>query len=99
MATSSTVLPDDEKQQVATVLEEDAEFMSNDALAELLVDQPEDIQAEIIRINTEARPIALQIALLIPIVVAHARSDQLRSGCAGCPTRNPPGSGAASLLD
>jgi len=70
MSMSSTVLPDDEKQQVAAVLEEDAEFMSNTALAELLVDQPEEVQAEIIRINTEARPIALQIALLIPIFVA-----------------------------
>jgi hypothetical protein len=34
----------------------------------LLVGQPEDVQAEIIRINTEARPLALQVALLIPIL-------------------------------
>ena len=33
-------------------------------------DQPEDIQDEIIRINTDARPIALQVALLIPFGAA-----------------------------
>ncbi|MCR2785065.1 MULTISPECIES: MFS transporter [unclassified Microbacterium] len=70
MSNASTVLPGEEKQQVAQVLQEDAEFMSNDLLAGLLVDQPEPIQEEVIRINTEARPIALQIALLIPILTA-----------------------------
>jgi EmrB/QacA subfamily drug resistance transporter len=70
MATSSSVLPADEKEQVAVVLEEDAQIMSNADLEELLVGQPADIQAEIIRINTDARPIALQLALLIPIFAA-----------------------------
>ena len=42
--------------------------MSNTQLAELLVDQPEEVQDEIIRINTEARPLALQVALLVPIL-------------------------------
>jgi EmrB/QacA subfamily drug resistance transporter len=67
-AEASTVLPPAEQQQVAQVLEEDAEVMSNTHLAQLLVNQPPEIQAEIIRINTEARPIALQVALLIPIL-------------------------------
>ena len=49
-------------------LEEDAEVMSNSQLTELLKDEPPQIQAEIIRINTEARPIALQVALLVPIL-------------------------------
>jgi hypothetical protein len=40
------------------VLEEDAQVMSNAQLEELLVTQPEAIADEIIRINTEARPIA-----------------------------------------
>ena len=56
-----------EQQQVATGLEDDAEVMSNTALGELLVDQPADVQAEIIRINTEARPFALQVASLVPL--------------------------------
>ena len=42
--------------------------MSNTQLEELLVDQPNDVRAEIIRINTDARPIALQVALLIPLL-------------------------------
>ena len=46
------------------------EILSNTALEELLVGQPEDVQAEIIRINTDARPRALQAALLVPIVAA-----------------------------
>ena len=68
MAASSTVLSASEQQQVATALEEDAEVMSNTALAEQLVGQPPATQGEIIRINTDARPLALQIALLIPIL-------------------------------
>ena len=70
LATSSTVLPEAEQQQVAMVLEDDAEVMSNTQLADLLADQPAAIRDEIIRINTEARPVALQIALLIPIMAA-----------------------------
>ena len=68
MAESSVVLSPAEAQQVATGLDEDAQLMSNTQLAELLVGQPADVQAEIIRINTEARPIALQVALLVPLV-------------------------------
>ena len=59
-----------EQQQVATGLEENAEVMTNTHLEELLAGQPADVQAEIIRINTDARPIALQIALLIPLLAA-----------------------------
>ena len=49
------------------MLEEDAELMSNTQLDLLLADEPEAIQDEIIRINTDARPRALQFALLVPI--------------------------------
>ena len=68
MADASTVLPPAEKQQVAQALEENAELMTNTQLAELLVNQPPEVQDEIIRINTEARPISLQVALLIPLL-------------------------------
>jgi predicted MFS family arabinose efflux permease len=67
-AESSSVLAPAEQQRVAQALEDDAEVMSNTALEELLVGQPEEIQDEIIRINTDARPLALQVALLIPIL-------------------------------
>jgi EmrB/QacA subfamily drug resistance transporter len=65
---ASTVLPPTEKQQVAQALEENAQLMTNTELEKLLVSQPPAIQDEIIRINTEARPIALQVALLIPLL-------------------------------
>jgi hypothetical protein len=68
MSQESTVLPPAEKEQVAMTLEEDAEVMSNTALIQLLEGQPPEIQAEIVRINTEARPLALQVALFVPII-------------------------------
>ena len=70
LAESSTVLAPAEQQQVATALEDDAELMSNAQLEEVLAGQPEVIQDEIIRINTEARPFALQVALMIPLLAA-----------------------------
>jgi EmrB/QacA subfamily drug resistance transporter len=71
-ADASKVLPPADKQQVADVLEDDAQVMSNTQLEELLADEPEEIQDEIIRINTDARPLALQIALLVPLLAALA---------------------------
>jgi hypothetical protein len=68
MADASTVLPPSDKQVVAETLEDDAQLMSNTQLDQLLSSQPEEVQDEIIRINTDARPIALQIALLVPIL-------------------------------
>ena len=67
-ADSSTVLSPAEQEKVATQLQDNAEVMTNTHLEELLAGQPPDVQDEIIRINTEARPIALQIALLIPLL-------------------------------
>jgi MFS family permease len=69
---ASTVLPPDAQQQVATALESDAEIMSNTQLQQQLAGQPPAIQQEILRINTEARPLALQVALLIPLLAALA---------------------------
>ncbi|GAA1445983.1 MFS transporter [Leifsonia poae] len=70
LANSSEVLPAAEKQQVAQALDEDAQLLSNTQLTKQLADQPQKIQDEIVRINTEARPIALQIALIAPILAA-----------------------------
>jgi EmrB/QacA subfamily drug resistance transporter len=72
MADNSSVLDTAQQQQVSTALEHDAEIMSNTALAKQLADQPADVQAEVIRINTQARHLALQVALLIPILAGLA---------------------------
>jgi EmrB/QacA subfamily drug resistance transporter len=68
MTQSSAVLPPAEQQQVSDALEHDAEFMTNTQLEEQLAGQPADVKAEIIRINTDARHVALQIALIVPIL-------------------------------
>jgi hypothetical protein len=72
MAEGSEVLVPAEQERVANALQDDAELMSNTQLEELLAGQPEDVQEEIIRINTDARPRALQVALLVPILAALA---------------------------
>ena len=44
--------------------------MSNTQLDGLLADEPEDVQAEILRINTDARDRSLQVALLVPVLAS-----------------------------
>jgi len=70
MTEGSEVLPAAEQEHVATVLEEDAQVMSNTQLEQVLADQPDDIADEIVRINTESRPRSLQAALVIPLLAA-----------------------------
>lgn len=70
LAYSSAVLTPAQQDAVAVKLEEDAQIMSNTQLEGLLAGQPPEIQAEIISINTEARNIALQFALLIPLIAS-----------------------------
>jgi len=65
---ASDVLPPAEKEQVAQVLEDDAEVMSDTGLEDQLAGQPPEIQEEILRINDEARPEALQVALAVPLL-------------------------------
>jgi MFS family permease len=68
MAQASTVLAPGEKERVANALEDDAQVLSNTQLQEQLAGQPAAVQDEIIRINTDARPLALQVALLVPLL-------------------------------
>jgi MFS family permease len=70
MANSSSVLSESEADKVSTQLEKNAEVLTNTHLDKLLVGQPEDVRKEIVHINTKSRPIALQIALAIPLLAA-----------------------------
>jgi MFS family permease len=70
MSNASTVLDPAQKDHVASVLEHDAEVMSNTQLQELLAGQPQHVQQKIVRINTQARPRALQFALIVPLLAA-----------------------------
>jgi EmrB/QacA subfamily drug resistance transporter len=67
-AQDSAVLPAASQEQVANALEDDAEVLSNTQLEKQVAGQPAAIQDEIIAINTDARPLALQVALLVPIL-------------------------------
>jgi EmrB/QacA subfamily drug resistance transporter len=68
LSDDSRVLPAEDKQRVAEVLEDDAEVMSDAQLVELLADEPSDVRAEILGINNDARHRALQVALLVPLL-------------------------------
>ena len=72
LAESSTVLPPAIQERVADALEDDAELITNTQLEEVLAGQPDGIRNEIVRINTDARPRALQVALVVPILAALA---------------------------
>ena len=67
---ASDVLPAADKEHIAQVLEDDAEVMSDTRLQEQLAGQPPEIQEEIVSINEDARPLALQVALLVPLLVS-----------------------------
>ena len=44
--------------------------MSNSQLEPLLAGEPRAVQAEILRINTDARNLSLQAALLVPLLAS-----------------------------
>jgi hypothetical protein len=70
MTEASTVIPPGDQEQIAQVLEEDAQVMSDTQLSRLLADEPAAVQDEVLRINTEARDLSLQVALLVPVLAA-----------------------------
>jgi hypothetical protein len=69
-ANSSDVLSSRQATQVSKALEKNAEVMTQAHLDSLLVGKPPAAKAEILRINEKARPKALQIALLVPLLAS-----------------------------
>jgi EmrB/QacA subfamily drug resistance transporter len=69
-AESSPVLPPAQQEHVADVLEDDAQVMSDAQLEKLVAGEPKEIRDEILSINTDARHLALQVALLITLIAA-----------------------------
>ena len=57
---------------MADKLEDGAQVMSDDQLQELVAGQPQAIQDEILSINTDARHLALQAALLFTLLASVA---------------------------
>jgi MFS family permease len=70
LVNDSSVIPPAQQQQISKTLEHDAEVMSNAQLAPVIADEPADVQAEILRINKEARDRSLQVALLVPLLAS-----------------------------
>ena len=68
MANASPVIPSSQQEQIAQTLEDDAQVVSNTDLEELLAEEPPAVQEDILSINTDATNLALQVALLIPIL-------------------------------
>jgi MFS family permease len=68
MTEASTVIPPDQQQQIAAVLEEDAEVMSNSQLDALITSEPPEVEAAVLAINTDARNRSLQVALGVPLL-------------------------------
>jgi len=65
---ASEVIPPADQEVIADALEDNAQLVSTTQLEELLADQPDEIQDEILRINTDAGNLALQVAMLVPIL-------------------------------
>jgi MFS family permease len=95
MSDDSTVLPADAKAQVSETLEHDAQIMSDAQLEEQVAGEPPAVQEEIFRINDDARNVALQVALLVPLLAGIGgvitSTRMTRQPHVAGPARNDPG--------
>jgi MFS family permease len=69
-ANTSDVLSSRQADKVSAALDKNAEVMTNTHLDALLKGTPPAVHQEILDINTKARPHALQLALLVPLLAA-----------------------------
>ena len=70
MTQSSSVIPPEQQEQIAQTLEDDAQIMSNTQIDRLVAAESGEVQREILRINTHARDLSLQIALLVSVIAS-----------------------------
>jgi hypothetical protein len=68
MTNASPVIPSTQQQQIAQTLEDDAQVVSNTELDKRLADEPPAVREAVLSINTDATNLALQVALLVPIL-------------------------------
>lgn len=61
----SEIIPENIKVQVASSAQLDIQYMSDTQAQQALVDQPEDVSQELLRINAQARVAAFQQAILV----------------------------------
>jgi EmrB/QacA subfamily drug resistance transporter len=72
MSNASDVIPSAQQHQIAHALEHDAQVVSNTQIAELAAKQPPAVREEVVRINDDSNDLALQVALIVPILAALA---------------------------
>lgn len=72
LTNSSNVIPQSQKDQISTSLEDSAEVVSNSQLQASISTEPQDVQNEVLVINQTATQRALQVAMLIPVLAAAA---------------------------
>jgi MFS family permease len=70
MTNASPVIPSTQQQQIAQTLEDDAQVVSNTDLEKQLAGEPPAVSDAILTINSDATNIALQVALLVPILAS-----------------------------
>ncbi len=68
LTNASAVIPSAQKDAVSSALEHNAEVVSDTQMAALVADEPVAVQVEIIAINDQARTVALQVAMLVPVL-------------------------------
>lgn len=66
LAHDSAALSAGDADRIAVAVESDAEVMSDTQVGEILADESPEVQREVVRINSQARDRALQVALLVP---------------------------------
>lgn len=68
MTEASDVIPVDGQARIARALEDNAQLVSTSQLEELLAGQPDEIVDEIVRINSDAGDLSLQVAMIVPVL-------------------------------
>jgi MFS family permease len=67
---SSTVIRPAQQDQIADTLEHDAQVVSNTQLEEMLAHERPAVRQEVLQINRDSTNLALQVALLVPILAS-----------------------------
>jgi hypothetical protein len=67
---SSTVIRPAQQDQIADTLEHDAQVVSNTQLEEMLAHERSAVRQEVLQINRDSTNLALQVALLVPILAS-----------------------------
>jgi hypothetical protein len=70
LSDSSDVIPAAGQEKIADKLEHDAQVVSTKQIEEATAGQPEAIQDEIVRINSDSTDLSLQVALLVPVLAS-----------------------------